>query len=120
MNGREIDRAAAMLHLALGQAVPHKHRLDRLHVIFSGQIHHRHIFVVELAMLFRRIAVARDEMVEHIDMGVDMAIEVHRHEARQLQESGIDEPPEAGMGKRHPMQAIVAKPFDAAPLGERD
>ena len=57
-------------------------------------------------------------MIEHVDMGVDVPVEVHRHEARQLQEAGIDEPTETGMREGYDVEAIAAEPFDAAPLGE--
>ena len=86
----EIDQLAAMRHLALRQRVAHEHRLDRLHVIGGVEVHHRQIFVVEVAVLLGRIAVALDEMVEHVEMGVDVAVEIHRHEAGELEEAGID------------------------------
>ena len=107
-----------MGHLALRQQMAHEHRLDRLHVVLGGQVHHREIFVVELAVLLGRVAVAGDEMVEHLEMGVDVAIEVHRHEAGELQIAGIDLAAEARIGERHALQAIGAEPFDAALLGE--
>ena len=50
----EIDRLAAMGHLAFRQRVAHEHSLDRLHVVLGGEVHHRQIFVIELAVLFRR------------------------------------------------------------------
>ena len=50
-----------------GRLVAHEHGLDRLHVIFGRQVHHREIFVVEFAVFLRRIAVALDEMIEHVD-----------------------------------------------------
>ena len=73
-----------MHHLALWQRVADEHRLDRLHVIGRVEVHHRKIFVVEVRMLFRQIAIASDQMVEHVEMGVDVAVErfVHRHEPR--------------------------------------
>ena len=68
----------------------HEDGVDGLEIEFGGQVHHREIFVIEIAMLFRRIAVAFDEMVEHVEMGVDVAVEIHRHEAGKLQEARID------------------------------
>ncbi len=59
-----IDRLAAMGHLALGQGVADEHGVDRLQVELGGQVHDRQIFVIELAMLLGRIAVALDEMTE--------------------------------------------------------
>ena len=97
----EVDELAAMLHLALGQRVPDEHRLDRLHVIGRVQVHHREVLVVEVAMLLGQVAVAVHEMVEHLEMGVDVAVEVHRHEAGKLQEARIDLTAEARIGERH-------------------
>src|SRR5208337_2434302 len=76
------------------------------------------IFVVEVAVLLRRVAVALDQVVEHLEMGVDMAVEIHRHEARELKETRIDQPAETRIGKRHGVQTMAAEPFHAAPLGE--
>ena len=103
-----------MHHFALGQQMAHEHGLDRLHVIFGGEVHDGEIFVIEFAVLLRRIAVALDEMIEHVEMRVDMAVDVHRHEARQLEIAGIDLASEAGIGERHGLQAIGAEPVDAA------
>ena len=64
-----IDQFAAMLHLALRQRVMDEDGVDGLEIEFGGQIHHRQIFVVEIAVLFGRIAVALDEMVEHVADG---------------------------------------------------
>jgi hypothetical protein len=61
----------------LGSEWLDEHGVDGLQVILGGQIHHREIFVIEIAMLFGRIAVALDEMVEHLQMRVDVAIEIH-------------------------------------------
>ena len=97
----EIDQLAAMRHLALRQGVADEHRLDRLHVIGGVEVHHRHIFVVEVAVLLGRVAVARHQMVEHVEMGVDVAVEIHRHEAGKLEEARIDLPAEARIGERH-------------------
>ena len=118
MDRLQVDLSSAVGHLALRQSVAHEHGLDRLHVIFGGEVHHRQIFVIELAVLLGRILVARDEMVEHVEMSGDMAIDVHRHEAAELKEPRIDLAAEAGIGKGHRMQTVAAEPFDAALLGE--
>ena len=53
-----------MGHIALGQRVLDEHGLDRLQIEFGRQIHHRQIFVVEIAVLVGRIAVALDQVLE--------------------------------------------------------
>ena len=64
----EIDRLAAMHHLALGQGVLHEHGLDGLEVELGRQVHDGEIFVVELAVLLGGVAVALDEVLEHVAM----------------------------------------------------
>ena len=57
-----VDAAAAMGHLALRQRVADEHGIDGLQIELGGQIHDREIFVVEFAVLLRRIAVALDQI----------------------------------------------------------
>ena len=114
----EIDEPAAMAHLALRQIVTHEHRVDRLQIIFGGQIHHRHVFIIEIPVLLGRVAVAAHEVLEHIDMRGEVAIEIHRHEAGKLQETGINAASHAGIGERHLVDAILAEPGGAALLGK--
>ena len=79
-----------MDHLALRQLVLEEHGLDGLEVILGGQVHHRKKLVVELAMLVGRIAVALDQIMEQVAMRRDVAVEIHAHEAAELEEARID------------------------------
>ena len=65
-----------MPHLTLRQRVTNENGFDRLHVIVGVQVHHCEIFVVKLAVPFRRVSVPSDQMVEHVEMGVDVAIAI--------------------------------------------
>ena len=111
-----IDRTAAMGHLALGQGVADEDGIDRLQIILGGQVHDGEIFVVELAMLLRRVAVALDQMDEQIAVRVHVAIEVHADEALELQEARIDVAHHARMRERHLGDDVAAEPIDAALL----
>src|SRR5947207_4790350 len=82
-----IDPAAAMGHLALGQSVAYEDGIDRLEIVLGGQVHDGEIFVVELAVLLHRVAVALDQMDEQVAVRVHMAIEVHADETLELQEA---------------------------------
>ena len=113
-DGFQVDQPAAMQHFAFGQSMADKHRIDRLQVEFGGQIHHGHIFIIEFAVLLGRIAVAVDEMTEHVAMGRDVLVDIHRHKAGQLQEAGIDLAHETGIGQRHFDNAVFLEPVDAA------
>ena len=79
-----------MDHLALRQRVAEEHRLDGLQIELGGQVHHRQILVVELAVLVGGVAVAFDEVTEQIAVRLHVPIDVHRQEAGDLQEAGID------------------------------
>ena len=57
-------------------------------------------------------------MIKHVEVSGDVAVEIHRHEAGELQKARIDLPAEAGIGEWHGVQAVAAEPFDAALLGE--
>mgnify|MGYP006179042049 CR=1 FL=1 len=52
-------------------------------------------------MLIHRIAVARHQVAEEIGMGIHVALEIHGHEAGELDEAGIDLPERALALHRH-------------------
>ena len=57
-------------------------------------------------------------MIEHVDMRRDMALEIHRHKAGELQKAGIDLAPHRRVGERHGVNAVAFEPVDAALFGE--
>ena len=63
-------------------------------------------------MLLGRVPVILDEVHVEILVRDDVAIEVHAHEARQLQEARIDVAREAGLRPRHLHDDVVAEPVD--------
>lgn len=77
-DGARIGLFVAMRHLAPGQGVTKENRVDGLEKEFRRQIHDGEIFVIEPAMFFRRIAIAVDKVIEHVQMGGDVAVEIHR------------------------------------------
>jgi hypothetical protein len=95
-----------------------EHLLHRLQVELRRQVHNGEVLVVEVAVLLGRVAVAAHEMLEHLPMRRHVAVEVHGHEAGELQEAGINVPPEAGIARRHLDDAVALEPLDAALLGE--
>ena len=70
-----------MQHLALRQGMGDEDVLDRLQVELGRQIHHRHVLVVEFAVLFGRVTVVLDQVAEEFAVRGDVPVEVHRHEA---------------------------------------
>src|SRR5579883_1981772 len=95
-----------------------KDLIHRLQVIFGCQVHDGEIFVIELFMLIDRVPVAFYEIDEKFLVSIHMAVEVHRHEPRQLQETGIDKASMACARPRHGGNHRVAEPVCAALYGE--
>ena len=60
----EPHRPAAMGQLALRQQVALEHHVDGLQVELLGEVEHREVLVVELAVLVGGVAVAADQLVE--------------------------------------------------------
>ena len=81
-----------MGQLALGQQMALEDDVDRLQVEFGGHVADRAIFVVEILGRLGALAVALDEMLEHLPMADEVVAEVHRHEAGELEEARIDLP----------------------------
>src|SRR5262245_889955 len=113
-----FDGTAAMGHFTLRQCLADEPRADRLQIATSLQIHHSQIFVVELTMFLRGIAVAFDQVQEQIVMRLDMAVEVHAHEAVQLQKARIDVTHHARMRERHLGDDVITEPVEPAPFGQ--
>jgi len=95
----QVDHRAAVTVQPQRNRVLDEHFFHGLEIELRRQVHHREIFVVEVAVSFGAIAVAFHEMVEHLEMRGDVAFDVHGHEARQLQKAGIDLAPMPGLGK---------------------
>jgi hypothetical protein len=95
-----------------------EHGLQCLEIEFGGQVHHGEILVIEGTVLVRRIAIALDEVVEHLPMGREMPVPIHGQEAAQLQESRIDPAPTTRMAWGDGMNAMAPEPRDVVFLGE--
>src|SRR6516165_4235895 len=109
---------AAMSHFAFRQQMIDEYRINCLQEEFCGQIHHRTIFIVELAMPLCAIVIAAQELKEKILMRRDVTVEIHAHETRELQEPWIDVAPIAWIIGWHCRDDITTKPFRAALLRE--
>ena len=108
-----------MTHDALGQGVTNKHGIDGLQIILGREVHHGEILVIEFTVLLGGIAVALNQMVKQIAVGLDVTIEIHADEAVQLQESRIDVPHHAGVRKRDLGDDVAPEPLDATRFRER-
>ena len=72
----------------------------------------------ECPVLLDGLLIATHEVKEELLVASDMAIEIHAHETRKLDETGINVPQEARVQKRHLSNDILAEPFGAVLLGE--
>ena len=109
-DGAGIDQATAVQPFALGQGMALKHDLDGLQVEFGGHVADRAIFLVEILAGAGAFLIALHQMLEHLIMAVEVAAEVHRHEASQLQEAGIHLAPRAGIQAGHGGDHILREP----------
>ena len=115
---RWIDLVAPMQHLALGQRMILEHDTDRLEIEFRRHVADRPIFFVKILRQIGAVIIALNEVFEHLVMRHHVAAEVHRHETRELQESGIHPPPRADIGRRDRRNHILAEPA-VRPLGRQ-
>ena len=51
-------------------------------------------------------------MAKEIDLGFDMAIEVHAHKSGKLHKSGVDAPQSISIALGHDTDQVTLKPFD--------
>ena len=110
--------AAAMLELALGQQVALEHHVDRLEIELLGQVQHRQVLVVEFQVLVGLVAVALHQVGEVLTVRLLVLLQVHRHEAGQLDEARIDAPPRAQIGRRHVVDHVRLEPGERPILGQ--
>jgi len=71
------------------------------------QIHDRPVFVVKFAVFSCGVAVAGDEMIEKLQMRGDVTIDIHRHEASQLQKARINLRPAQDTRRNVQMQLLL-------------
>ena len=113
---RAVDLLPRCIIVPSRQGVVLEHGLDRLQVELGRQVHDRQVLVVEVLVLLDRVAVALDEIVEQVDVRVHVALEVHGHEAGELDEARIDVAHEAGVRQRHGRDHVLLEPVDRARL----
>src|SRR5690606_19820530 len=91
-------RPASVAEFAPGQRMAHKDEIDGLEIDVGRHVDDGEIFIIKFPVLLRRVAVALDHVLEIVAVGIDMAVEIHRHEAGELEEARIDAPQGAWIG----------------------
>src|SRR5262249_59388495 len=87
---RQPNRTVARSHEPTRQQMPEKGGVQCLQIELGSEVHHRKILVVKLPVLSGGVAVAMNEMREHFSLCLQMAVEIHQHEAGELQEPRVD------------------------------
>ncbi len=87
-----------------------EYHVDRLEIEFGRHVAHRAIFVVKFLGLVGALAVAIDQMFEHLPMAHHMIAEIHRHEAGELQKARIDAAARPRIIGRHGRNHIFLEP----------
>ena len=87
-----------------------KHDAYRVEVVLGRHIENSVVFIVELPVRLGAVPVAFDQMVVELPVRVEMAVRIHRQEARVLQKAGIDLAGIAGIVIRHTLDQTSCKP----------
>lgn len=69
-------------------------------------------------MLLGTVTIANDQMLEQLEMRIDVAVEVHGHEAGKLNEPRIDLAHEARIHHRHPVDYRILEPLQRPGFGK--
>src|SRR6266446_7562287 len=107
-----IDATTMPMKLTEWQGVLLKHGAHSLKVKFSRQIHNRAIFVIERPDRSRLRLLAIGEMAEQVDLGFDVALEIHAHKSGKLHKSRVDTPQGAGIAERYNTDQLALEPPD--------
>src|SRR5215471_2376626 len=81
--------------------MPHKDRVQRLQIELGSEIHYGKILIIEVPVLSGGVAVATNQVRKHLSVRPEMPIEVHQHEAGELQKARVDLSPAAARRPRH-------------------
>ena len=112
-------RSPSTCHRPRGKQVLLEHDADAVQVVLGRHVEHGVVFVVEAAVL---VGLARaspcDQVLVEVPVRADVAHRVHRHEARVLQEAGIDAAAVAGVAGRHLVNQVASRTSERLAGGE--
>ena len=92
--------------------------VDGLEIELLGQVQDRQVFVVEFFVLVGRVPVPRDQVLEIFAVGVEVAFLVHRHEAVELDEAGINATAKGRIRPRYRVDHVRPEPCERLVLGQ--
>ena len=107
---RRIDLLSHDDHLSRRQMMLLEHCFNGVEIVFGREIHHGVVFVVKLAVSLGAFAVAFDQMVIIILVGIDVPIGIHGDKTGELQKPWIHLATVTGILNRHAANHFVLKP----------
>ena len=114
-----VDEFSSPIQLAAGEPVLLEDPLHGLEVELGGEIEHGEVLAVELLGLGRLRVLLCDEVGEQVGERRGMAAAVHRHECRELQESGVNPSPGSRVARGDLRDQVALEPFDRVAGRER-
>src|SRR5262249_25523602 len=101
LDGARLDAPALPFELARRQRAFLKNETNGLQIEFRRQIEHGEVLVVERLGDLRLLVLALRQMIVQFAMHLQMALDVHAHERRELHEARIDAAKGTGIAQRH-------------------
>src|SRR5262249_44641579 len=114
LDGARLDAPALPFELARWQRTFLKNETNGLQIKFRRQIEHGEVLVVERLGDLRLLVLALRQMIVQFAMRLQMALDVHAHERRELHEARIDAAKGTGIAQRHGRDQVLLKPLRSA------
>ena len=109
---RRIDLLAHDDHLSLRQMMLLKYGFNGIEIVFRRKVHHGVVFVIKFAMGLGAFAVAFDQMMVIILVGIDVPIGIHGDKTGELQKPWIHLATVTGILNRHAANHFIFEPGD--------
>ena len=103
---------------AVDQLVLLEHGSNRFQVVVGIHVQHGVVLVIELAVMLGAGVVTLDQVLEVVVVALGMAVRVHGHKARILQEAGVHTAACAGVVVRNFVDHVVLEPLKTAGLSQ--
>ena len=88
-----------------------KDRADGIQVVLCSHVEHGVILIVKLAVCFRALGIAAQQVVVEVQVRLQMPLGIHQQEAGVLQKARIDPSQKAWIVQRHAHDQVVLKPL---------
>ena len=103
-------RAPPIVHSPRGSRCSWNTTRMRIEVVLGRHVEHGVVLVVEAPVLVGAVEVALDQVLVEVPVRAEVAERVHRHEARVLQEAGVDAAAAPRIALRHRVDQVGLEP----------